>query len=114
MFELGGANMIRALMVATFGMLLVSSVAAEESGESVPKTYDGSGDAFKEGGREIGEGFKSLGRGVRDTFTGQEAKEDYKNTKSIGEGAKDIGRGVAGGARATGETVKDAVDGEEK
>lgn len=85
---------------------------AKPGPESVPRTYSGSGEAFKEGGREIGEGFRSFGRGVRDTFTGQESKENYKNTKSIGEGFKDIGRGVAGGARATGETVENAVEGE--
>ena len=106
--------MIRALVIAGFALLFTGVAAAEESGETVPKTYQGSGDAFKEGGRELGEGFKSLGRGIRDTFTGREARDDYQNTKSIGEGAKDIGRGVAGGARATGETVKDAVDGEEQ
>ena len=85
---------------------------AKPGPESVPRTYNGSGEAFREGGRELGEGFRGLGRGIRDTFTGQDSRENYKETKNIGEGFKDIGRGVAGGARATGEKVGDAAEGE--
>ena len=85
---------------------------AKPGPESVPSTYDGSGQAFREGGRELGEGFRGLGRGIRDTFTGQDSRENYKETKNIGEGFKDIGRGVAGGARATGDKVGDAAEGE--
>jgi len=101
--------MTRALVIFALGLFLAAVAGAEESGESVPQTYRGAGDAFKEGGREIGEGFKSLGRGLKQTFTGNEAKQEYKDTKNVGEGFKDVGRGVAGGARATGEKVKDAV-----
>ena len=85
---------------------------AKPGPESVPRTYNGSGQAFREGGRELGEGFRGLGRGIRDTFTGQDSRENYKETKNIGEGFKDIGRGVAGGARATGEKVENAAEGE--
>jgi hypothetical protein len=106
--------MIRGLLILSFGVLLAGNAVAQDSGGDVPRTYEGSGNAFKEGGRGIGEGFKSLGRGLKGTFTGNEAKEDYKGTKDIGEGFKDIGRGVAGGARATGEKVEDAVDSEQK
>lgn len=105
--------MTRATLTVLLGLLLAGGARAQESGEEVPKTYDGAGEAFKEGGKEIGEGFKSLGRGLKNTFTGEAAKEEYKGTKNIGEGVKDIGRGVAGGARATGETVKDSLDDEE-
>ena len=96
------------LLEVAFEVVFAGAVLADD----VPKTYDGAGEAFKEGGRELGEGFKSLGRGLKGTFTGEEAKQEYKNSKEIGEGFKDIGRGVAGGARATGENIKDGVDGE--
>jgi hypothetical protein len=102
-----------AFLVMILGLLLTGSAVAEESGEAVPKSYDGAGDTLKEGGREIGEGFKSLGRGLKRTFTGEESKQEYKGTKNIGEGFKDVGRGVAGGARAVGRSVKDGGDGDE-
>ncbi len=105
---------VRLFVASAFTWLLATAGAAEGGDEAVPKTYDGANDAFKEGGQEIGAGFKSLGRGLKQTFTGEAAKEEYKETKSIGEGFKDIGRGVAGGARATGEEIKDGVDGNEE
>lgn len=105
--------MARVFLVLFLGLLFSGSAPAEDGGGTVPKTYEGSGEAFKEGGKEIGEGFRSLGRGLKNTFTGEAAKEEYKGTKAIGEGFKDVGRGIAGGARATGEAVKDGVDGEE-
>lgn len=87
-------------------LLLASSPAFAEE---VPKTYEGSGEAFKEAGREMGEGFRSLGRGMKNTFTGERSKEEYENSRQIGEGFKDVGRGVAGGARATGRQIQRAV-----
>lgn len=99
------------LMIAL--ALLVATAGAAFGDEAVPRTYDGAGEAFKEGGKEIGEGFESLGKGLKGTFTGEAAKEDYKDTKSIGEGFKDIGRGTAGGARATGDAIVDGVTGDE-
>jgi hypothetical protein len=97
-------------------MALTASVSlAEEPPENqVPKTFDGSGEAFREGGKEIGEGFRSVGRGIKKTFKGEAAKEDYKDGKQIGEGFKDIGLGTAGGGRAVGRSVKKGVEANEE
>lgn len=103
----------RTNLTIAMAALLVATAGAAFGEEAVPRTYDGAGDAFKEGGKEIGEGFKSLGKGLKGTFTGEAAKEEYKDTKSIGEGFKDVGRGVAGSGRATGEAIVDGVDGDE-
>lgn len=89
------------------------SVAEEAPENEVPKTFDGSGEAFREGGKELGEGFRGVGRGIKDTFTGKEAKDDYKEGKKIGEGFKDIGLGTAGGGRAVGRSVKKGVEANE-
>jgi len=102
--------MKRVAVIVLCGALLgVPAARGEESSEAVPKTYQGAGGAFKEGGKEIGEGFRGIGRGIKDTFTGKSSAEDYKQGKNIGTGFKDLGRGVAGGARATGRTVKKGV-----
>ena len=75
--------------------------------EVVPKTFHGAGGAFKEGGRQIGEGFRGIGRGLKKTFTGERAKEDYQEAEKIGTGARDVGRGTAGGGRAVGRGLKE-------
>jgi len=80
-----------------------------DSNEPVPRTFDGAGDAFKDGGRGIGDGFRAIGRGLKSTFTGQRSAEEYKDGKKIGTGFKDIGRGVAGGARAVGRGIKEGA-----
>ena len=103
-------------LMAVYASLLVGVAPAQErrSGaeETVPKTFDGAGDAFKEGGKELGEGFRGIGRGIKHTFTGRPAAQEYKRSKAIGTGFKDIGRGVAGGARAVGRGIKRSFTGE--
>lgn len=103
------------LMVIVVGAVLAASVTvAEEAPENtVPKTFDGSNESFKEGGREIGEGFRGVGRGIKKTFTGKEAREDYQEAEKIGDGFKDIGLGVAGSGRAVGRSVKKGVEANE-
>lgn len=103
------------LMIALIGAALAARVAvAEEARENrVPKTFDGTNESFKEGGRELGEGFRGIGRGIKKTFTGKEAREEYQEAEKIGEGFKDIGLGVAGGGRAVGRSVKKGVDANE-
>ena len=90
---------------------LLTLCAAAYAEETIPKTYDGAGGAFKDGGHELGDGFRGVGRGIKNTFTGKPSKEEYKKGKSIGSGLKDVGRGVAGGGRAVGHSVKGAVTG---
>lgn len=107
--------MKRAAVIA-LGVLLLSTAPAqaERSGQargSVPNTYDGAGDAFRDGGHELGDGFRGVGLGVRDTFTGRRSGDDYRKGKAIGTGFKDIGRGIAGGAWATGRAIKRAFRG---
>ena len=105
------------LTVLCTAALLGSSAHAAQgdsernSSEAVPRTYDGAGGAFKSGGKELGEGFRGVGRGIKDTFTGRASAGDYREGKNIGTGFKDLGRGVAGGARATGRTIKQSVKG---
>ena len=97
-------------LIALGGVLLIGSAVQAQSSRpargSVPNTYDGAGDAFREGGHELGDGFGGIGLGVKDTFTGQRSGEHYRQGKGIGTGFKDIGRGVAGGAWATGRSIK--------
>lgn len=103
---------VRIMMICA--ALFASVAAAEEAPENeVPKTFEGSGEAFREGGKEIGEGFRSVGRGIKKTFTGQAAEKDYKNGRKIGEGFKDIGLGAAGGGRAVGRSIKKGVEANE-
>lgn len=103
------------IVMLFLGMAFSAGVSfAEEPPENeVPKTFEGSGEAFREGGREIGEGFRAVGRGIKKTFTGQAAKDDYKDGKKIGEGFKDIGLGTAGSGRAVGRSVKKGVEANE-
>jgi hypothetical protein len=96
--------MLKVVLIAACAALLGAVAVAGE--DDVPKTYEGSGDAFREGGEELGEGFRSLGRGIQKTFKGEAAKKEYENTEKIGEGFKDVGRGVAGGGRATGRGLQ--------
>ena len=97
------------IMLAAAALVASTAIAEEPPENQVPKTFDGSGEAYREGGRELGEGFRSLGRGIKKTFKGEAAKQEYKNTKQIGEGFKDIGLGTAGGGRAVGRSVKKGV-----
>ena len=103
------------VIIATCGVLLASLAAAEEPhGDvprgTVPRTFDGAGEAFKEGGREIGYGFRGIGRGLKNTFTGRSSAADYRESKEILTGFKDVGRGIAGGARAVGGAVKRGIE----
>lgn len=106
--------MQRIVLVVICAALFAGVSAAEEPPENeVPKTFEGSGEAFREGGKEIGEGFRGVGRGIKKTFTGEAAKEDYKEGQKIGEGFKDVGLGTAGGGRAVGRSVKKGVEANE-
>jgi hypothetical protein len=71
---------MKAFILVLVGAAFATSVAvAEEAPENrVPKTFDGSAEAYREGGRELGEGFRGVGRGIKKTFKGEAAKEDYK------------------------------------
>ena len=106
--------MQRIVLVVICAALSASISAAGEAPENeVPKTFEGSGEAIREGGEEIGEGFRGVGRGIKKTFKGEAAKEDYEEGRKIGEGFKDIGLGAAGGGRATGRSIKNGVDANE-
>ena len=91
--------------------MLVCGDAAAEEHETVPRTFSGSGDAFRDGGRQLGQGFRGIGRGVRDTFTGRTSGEDYREGAKIGTGFKNFGLGIAGGGRAIGRGFKRAFTG---
>lgn len=106
---------MKPFMMFLVGAAFATSVAvAEEPPENqVPKTFDGAGEAYREGGRELGEGFRGIGRGIKKTFKGEAAKEDYKEGRQIGEGFKDIGLGTAGGGRAVGRSIKKGVEANE-
>jgi hypothetical protein len=99
-----------AVLLGAGGAVRAESDATRQ--ESVPKTFEGAGGAFREGGHEIGAGFRSMGRGIAATFTGRRASDHYRESKQIGTGFVDIGRGVAGGARAVGRAIKQGVSGE--
>ena len=104
----------RRLAVALTGLLLLAGITAWESdsrADTVPKTFDGAGDSFRQGGRDMGEGFRGFGRGVRDTFTGRSSGEDYRESARIGTGFKNFGLGIAGGGRAIGRGFKRAFTG---
>ena len=85
--------MQRIVMIVFCAALCAVIANAEEAPENeVPKTFEGSGEAFREGGKELGEGFRGIGRGIKKTFTGEAAKEEYQEGgKDIGEGFKDVG-----------------------
>jgi hypothetical protein len=104
-----------AAVIVLGGMLLIGGAPAQAERRpargGVPNTYDGAGDAFREGGHDLGDGFRGIGLGLRDTFTGRRSGEDYRQGKAIGTGFKDIGRGIAGGAWATGRSIKRAFRG---
>ncbi len=105
-----------AVVMALFGVLVAGSTRAEEppsasAHETVPRTFDRAGAAFKRGGQEIGDGFRGIGRGLKGTFTGQRSADDYRKGKRIGTGFADLGRGVAGSARALGREIKKSVKG---
>lgn len=98
-----------AVVIRLCAVLVIECVHAEA--ETIPRTYDESGEAFRDAGHELSDGFRGVGRGVKDTFTGQRSGDDYRKGKAIGTGFKDIGRGIAGGARATGRGIKRAFQG---
>jgi hypothetical protein len=107
--------MKRIAMIVCCVALCAAIARAEEAPDNeVPQTFDGSGEAFREGGEGLGEGFRSIGRGIKKTFTGEASKEEYEEGgKAVGEGFKDIGRGTAGSGRATGRSIKKGVDANE-
>lgn len=102
-------------MKRVYGVLLslVLLAAGVRADETVPRTVEGGSAKVKSGGNEIGEGFRSLGRGIKKTFTGQESKQDYKGAAKIGEGFRDLGTGTAGVGRGVGLEVKKAFTGRE-
>ena len=102
----------RGLLLVLVTLAPIVALSADSApAETVPRTYDGAGDAFRQGGREVAEGFRGIGRGVKDTVTGRRSAHDYRQGRKIGTGVKDIGRGLAGGARATGREIKKGVTG---
>ena len=105
-----------AAVIVLGGMLVIGDAAAQAEASrpargGVPNTYGGAGDAFRDGGHELGNGFRGIGLGLRDTFTGRRSGDDYRQGKTIGTGFKDIGRGIAGSAWATGRSIKRAFRG---
>jgi hypothetical protein len=104
-----GAAVVSLCAILVAGNVLAAEGSSKSSEEVVPRTFNGAGQAFREGGRQIGAGFRALGRGVRDTFTGKRSADDYRGSKQIGSGFKDVGRGVAGEGRAVGRAIKQGV-----
>ncbi|MBI1814786.1 MAG: hypothetical protein HYR72_07400 [Deltaproteobacteria bacterium] len=108
--------MTRWLSLVLASVLLVATHAiAEEPSteETVPKTVHGGKQKIKSGGKEVGEGFRGIGRGIKKTFTGESSKEDYsEGGKQLGEGFKDLGTGTAGVGRGVGTSVGHAFTGE--
>jgi hypothetical protein len=107
--------MTRRLSLMLASLLLVATLAlAEEPSteETVPKTVHGGNQRIKSGGKEIGEGFRGIGRGIKKTFTGESSKEDYsEGGKQLGAGFKDLGTGTAGVGRGVGTSVGHAFTG---
>jgi hypothetical protein len=100
-----------ALMVA--GIAFAEDDAKSGGGETVPATTAGGSHKIKEGGKEIGAGFRAIGRGIKDVFTGEKSKDDFKEAAKIGEGARDVGVGTAGVGRGVGRDVKKGFEGED-
>lgn len=110
---------MRQLVLITIGAALLAGVAVAEDGASndeshtgVPTTIEGGTHVLKEGGQEIGEGFRGIGRGVKDAVKGERSKEDFEEAGKIGTGVKDLGLGTAGVARGTGRRIKKGFKGE--
>ena len=110
---------MKRLVMITIGTTLLAGVAVGEDPASsndgqttVPATIEGGTQVLKDGGREIGEGFRGIGRGVKDTVKGERSKEDFEEAGKIGTGVKDLGRGTAGVALGTGRRVKQGFKGE--
>ncbi len=110
---------MRRLVLITIGAALLAGVAVAEEGASsgenqtgVPTTIEGGSQVLKEGGHEIGEGFRGIGRGVKDAVKGERSKEDFEEGAKIGTGFKDLGLGTAGVARGTGRRIKKGFKGE--
>ncbi len=90
-------------------LVVPPSTLADDSG--VPKTTQGGSHKFKQGGQEMGAGFRGVGRGIKDVFTGKRSKEDFKEGKHIGTGAANVGKGIAGIGRGVGRDVKKGFKG---
>jgi hypothetical protein len=95
---------------ALVAIVLNGAFGATARGEDpVPKTVEGGSSKVNRGGKEIADGFRHMGRGIKKVFTGQRSKEDFKKTTRIGKGFKDLGLGVAGVGRGVGRKVRDGV-----
>jgi hypothetical protein len=103
------------LMLASVLLVATHALAEEPSTEeTVPKTVHGGNQKIKSGGKEIGEGFRGIGRGIKKTFTGESSKQDYsEGGKQLGEGFKDLGTGTAGVGRGVGTSVGHAFTGDQ-
>ncbi|HVM95826.1 MAG TPA: hypothetical protein VMT89_05525 [Candidatus Acidoferrales bacterium] len=97
------------------GLALSASFASSRAcadDDVVPKTVEGGSAKVKHGGHEIGEGFSGIGHGIKDVFTGEESKGDFKKAAKIGEGFKDVGVGTAGVGRGVGRGIRKGVKGD--
>lgn len=94
------------LLVTSILVGLALSARARAGDEAVPTTVEGGAGQIKQGGQEVGEGFRGVGRGIKKTFTGERSKEDYEEGSKIGTGFADMGKGVAGVGRGVGRDVK--------
>ncbi len=97
--------MTRLTLIALAILLSVSTARAED--ETVPSTVEGGSRTFTEGGQQIGEGFRGIGRGIKKMFTGERSKEEFKEGAKIGTGFRDVGIGTAGVGRGVGREVKE-------
>jgi hypothetical protein len=107
----------RALSLLIFTSFLACTVLAgplRAEDAAVPATVEGGAAKIKQGGQEVGSGFRGVGRGIKKTFTGERSKEDFKEGKKIGTGVVDMGKGVGGVGRGVGRDVKEGfTDGAE-
>jgi len=98
--------------VVIITLFLVSSGRAEntfkeggkEVGQGFKKIGKDTGQAFKEGGKEIGKGFKQMGKD-----TGQAAK---KTGRSVGEWFREAGRKTGDAFREMGRNIRKFFTGE--
>lgn len=98
---------MKQLVVFAIALVFASAVAAWADDDSVPTTVEGGAHKMKEGGKDVGEGFRGIGRGIKDVFTGESSKENFKEGKKIGTGFADMGKGVGGVGRGAGRDIKE-------
>ena len=115
----GEGQLMKRLATIAAGIMLLAGVAVAGDGaatsggqETVPKTVEGGSQKFKAGGKEMGEGFRAIGRGIKDVFTGKESKKDFKGAAKIGDGGRDVGLGTAGIGRGVGRGIKKGFKGD--